>query len=81
MDDSETWEMAMQSEYNSILANKTWDLTLLPEDKQALPCKWVYKKKYIVEDLELKYKSRLVLRVSSSDKVWISMRFFLPWSR
>ena len=40
MDDSKKWEMAMHSEYNLILANKTWDLTPLPEGKQALPCKW-----------------------------------------
>ena len=33
MDDSNKWEMAMQIDYNLILANKTWDLTPLPEWK------------------------------------------------
>ena len=60
IDDSKKWEMAMQSEYNSILANKTWYLTSLPEGKQALPCKWIYKKNYSVEDLDSNYKARLV---------------------
>ncbi|MCO5583739.1 hypothetical protein L7F22_037653 [Adiantum nelumboides] len=62
MDDSVKWEQAMQSEYNSIIANETWELTELPQSKQALPCKWVYKKKYTIEDLEPKYKARLVAK-------------------
>ncbi|MCO5577948.1 hypothetical protein L7F22_031785 [Adiantum nelumboides] len=62
MDDSVKWEQAMQSEYNSIIANETWELTELPQGKQTLPCKWVYKKKYTTEDLELKYKARLVAK-------------------
>ncbi|MCO5599975.1 hypothetical protein L7F22_054082 [Adiantum nelumboides] len=62
MDDSVKWEQAMQSEYNSIIANETWELTELPQGKQALPCKWVYKKKYTTEDPELKYKARLVAK-------------------
>ncbi|MCO5602950.1 hypothetical protein L7F22_057091 [Adiantum nelumboides] len=62
MDDSVKWEKAMQSEYNSIIANETWKLTELPQGKQALPCKWVYKKKYTNEDPEPKYKARLVAK-------------------
>ncbi|MCO5591892.1 hypothetical protein L7F22_045885 [Adiantum nelumboides] len=62
MDDSVKWEQAMQSEYNSIIANETWELTELPQGKQALPCKWVYKKKYMTEDSEPKYKARLVAK-------------------
>ncbi|MCO5554773.1 hypothetical protein L7F22_008307 [Adiantum nelumboides] len=62
MEDSVKWKQAMQSEYNSIIANETWELTELPQGKQALPCKWVYKKKYTTEDLKLKYKVRLVAK-------------------
>ena len=62
MDDSVKWEQAMQSEYNSIVANETWDLVELPKGKNALPCKWVYKKKYTAEDPEPKYKARLVAK-------------------
>ncbi|MCO5572539.1 hypothetical protein L7F22_026294 [Adiantum nelumboides] len=40
MDDSVKWEQAMQSEYNLIVANETWDIVELPPDKNALPCKW-----------------------------------------
>ncbi|MCO5581384.1 hypothetical protein L7F22_035266 [Adiantum nelumboides] len=62
MEDSVKWEQAMQSEYNSIIANETWDLTKLPQGKQGLPCKWVYKKKYTSKDPEPKYKARLVAK-------------------
>ncbi|MCO5573272.1 hypothetical protein L7F22_027041 [Adiantum nelumboides] len=52
----------MQSEYNLILANETWELTESPMGKTALPCKWVYKKKYTAKDPEPKYKARLVAK-------------------
>ncbi|MCO5574559.1 hypothetical protein L7F22_028347 [Adiantum nelumboides] len=52
----------MQSEYNSILADETWELIDLPEGKTVLPCKWVYKKKYTAKNPELKYKARLVAK-------------------
>ncbi|MCO5559928.1 hypothetical protein L7F22_013532 [Adiantum nelumboides] len=62
MEDSMKWEQAMQSEYNSIMANKTWKLIELPEGEQALPCKWVYKTKHTTDDPEPKYKARLVAK-------------------
>ncbi|MCO5591031.1 hypothetical protein L7F22_045007 [Adiantum nelumboides] len=62
MEDSVKWEQAMQSEYNSIIANEAWELTKFPQGKQALPCKWVYKKKHTNEDPEPKYKARLVAK-------------------
>ena len=62
MDDSVKWEQAMQSEYDSIVGNDTWDLIDLPDGKQALPCKWVYKKKFTSDDPEPKYKARLVAK-------------------
>ena len=61
----------MQSRYNSILDNKTWDLTPLPEGKQELPCMWAYKMKYIAKDLEAKYKARLVAKSFKKNKTWI----------
>ncbi|MCO5600040.1 hypothetical protein L7F22_054148 [Adiantum nelumboides] len=61
-DDSIKWEQAMQSEYNLIVANEAWDLVELSLGNKALPCKWVYKKKYTIEDLEPKYKARLVAK-------------------
>ncbi|MCO5578144.1 hypothetical protein L7F22_031982 [Adiantum nelumboides] len=62
MEDSVKWEQAMQSEYNSIIANETWELTELPQGKQVLPCKWMYKKKYTTENPKPKYKARLIAK-------------------
>ena len=78
MDDSKKWEMAMKSKYNSILANETWDLTPLPKGKQALPCKWVYKRKYIVEDIKPKYKARLVAKGFKKKEGMNFDEIFLP---
>ena len=52
----------MQSEYNSIVGNNTWDLVNLPKGKHALPCKWYYKKKFTLDDFVPKYKARLVAK-------------------
>ena len=62
MDDCVKWEQAMQSEYDSIVGNDTWDLVELPEGKKPLPCKWVYKKKFTSNDPAPKYKARLVAK-------------------
>ncbi|MCO5582534.1 hypothetical protein L7F22_036433 [Adiantum nelumboides] len=59
-EDSVMCEQAMQLEYNSIIANETWELTESPQGNQALPCKWVYKKKYTTEDPGPKYKMTTV---------------------
>ncbi|MCO5601199.1 hypothetical protein L7F22_055318 [Adiantum nelumboides] len=52
----------MQSKYDLIVGNETWDLVELPEGKQALPCKWVYKKKFTLDDPNPRYKARLVAK-------------------
>ncbi|MCO5578894.1 hypothetical protein L7F22_032743 [Adiantum nelumboides] len=38
------------------------DLMELPEGKKALPCKWVYKKKFSSDDPKPKYKAHLVAK-------------------
>jgi hypothetical protein len=40
--DATSWRLAMESEMNSIRANRTWDLVKLPRNRKAFPCKWVY---------------------------------------
>uniref|UniRef100_J3L0V6 Reverse transcriptase Ty1/copia-type domain-containing protein n=1 Tax=Oryza brachyantha TaxID=4533 RepID=J3L0V6_ORYBR len=39
----ECWRRAMIDEVNSIVANKTWNLTYLPQGHRAIGLKWVYK--------------------------------------
>ena len=60
--DSTTWHLAMESEMNSIRANKTWNLVELPKNRRALPCKWVYWQKETSDSTNLKYKARLLAK-------------------
>ena len=38
-DDAKKWELAMQEEYDSLMANGTWELTPLPKNRQSVGCK------------------------------------------
>jgi hypothetical protein len=43
-------------------ANATWELVVLPKDKKAIGCKWVYKVKHNADGYVIKYKARLVAK-------------------
>ena len=43
--DSEKWLEAMKSEIGSMYENKVWTLVDLPDDRQAIENKWIFKKK------------------------------------
>ncbi len=36
------WDNAMDEEIMSLDVNATWELVVLPKDKKAVGCKWVY---------------------------------------
>jgi hypothetical protein len=36
------WEAAMQEEYDSLIANCMWELTMLPKGPKSVGCKWVF---------------------------------------
>ena len=40
------WMKAMESEINSLNANKVWDLAELPCGRKSIGSKWVFKRKY-----------------------------------
>lgn len=56
------WKEAMDEEYKSLLENNTWEMTTLPANKRAIPCKWVYKVKRNENGETVKYKARLVIK-------------------
>ncbi|CAM6082590.1 unnamed protein product [Calypogeia fissa] len=57
------WNAAMQKEMKSLVENKTWELSVLPEGKQVVDSKWVYKTKDSVSGKDEKiYKARLVAK-------------------
>lgn len=50
----------MDDEIDAIEKNKTWELLDLPEGKDCIGVKWIYKKKLNVDGKVEKYKARLV---------------------
>ena len=39
---SEEWKAAADSEYRSLIENKTWELVDIPDDRKPIGCKWVF---------------------------------------
>ncbi|KAE8686874.1 cytochrome P450 71A9-like [Hibiscus syriacus] len=63
------WMAAMVEEMESLNHNRTWKLVPLPEGKNPIGCKWVYKKKPAVTEKEgEKFKARFVAKVFSQQK-------------
>ena len=59
----EKWLQAMSEECTSLDKNKTWDLVELPHGKRAIGCKWVFKKKAPLSEVEQPAsKARLVAK-------------------
>jgi len=56
------WDNAMDEKMAVLDVNGTWELVVLPKDKKAIGCKWVYKVKHNVDGFVSKYKARLVAK-------------------
>lgn len=56
------WKKAIDSEYQSLLKNKTWTACDLPKNRNAISNKWVFKLKRKADGTVDKYKARLVAR-------------------
>jgi hypothetical protein len=57
---STEWKQATDSEYNSLIENETWELVSLPEGKNVVGRKWVFKVKRDENGCVQRYKARLV---------------------
>ena len=60
--DSNKWLEAMKSEMGSMYENKVWTLVDLPDDRQAIENKWIFKKKTDADGNVTVYKARLVAK-------------------
>jgi hypothetical protein len=52
----------MDEEYASLLKNGTWEFMPLPQGKNVVCCKWVYKFKYKSNNSIERYKAHLVVK-------------------
>jgi hypothetical protein len=60
--DSTKWLEAMKSEMGSMYENKVWTLVDLPDDRQAIENKWIFKKKTDADGNVTIHKARLVAK-------------------
>jgi hypothetical protein len=60
--DAEHWHEACVVEFNSITANKTWQLVDLPSGRKPIDTKWVFNVKTDIDGNISRYKARLVAR-------------------
>ena len=56
------WKAAAESEYKALMENDTWDLVELPEGRQAVGSKWVFKVKHDSCGRIERFKGRLVAK-------------------
>lgn len=56
------WQKAMQEEYDSFIANQSWDLVTLPHGKNLVSCKWLNKTKLNANNEISNFKARSVAR-------------------
>ena len=61
-DHAREWKAAADSEYNSLIENKTWKLVELPPGRKAIGCKWVFKVKPRMDGTVERFKARLVAK-------------------
>ena len=60
--DSVKWLEAMKSEMESMYENKVWTLVDLPDDRQAILNKWIFKRKTDTDSSVTIYKALLVTK-------------------
>lgn len=56
------WVQAMEKELQALEKNRTWEVTELPPNKQAIGCRWVYKINFRADRSIDCYKARLVAK-------------------
>ena len=65
---SDRWFEAMKSEIGSMYENKVWTLVDLPDDRQAIENKWIFKRKTDDDGSSTIYKARVSKRFSTSSR-------------
>nr|GEX62198.1 retrovirus-related Pol polyprotein from transposon TNT 1-94 [Tanacetum cinerariifolium] len=77
----EEWRGAMKDELECIQRNRTWEQADLPEGKNVIGLKWIYKTKFLADGSIEKYKARLVVRGCTQQQGIDYGKTFAPVSR
>lgn len=56
------WKEAIDSEYESLMRNETWNLMPLPLGRRTVSNKWLFKRKLNPDGSTARFKARLVVR-------------------
>ena len=64
---AQQWKDATDNEYNSLMKNDTWELVDLPEGRNLVGCKWLFKVKRKEDGSVSRYKARLVAQGYSQE--------------
>ena len=75
------WELNMQEEYKSLIANGTWELTALPKGCKAVKCTWVFCTKKYVNGVVVCFKAKLVANGCSQMKGVDFGKTFVPMAK
>ena len=59
---SKQWKEAADSEFEALMDNETWELVDLPEGREAIGCKWVFKLKHTSDGQVERFKGRLIAK-------------------
>ena len=59
---SKEWLAAADSEYQSLIENRTWDLVELPPNRKPIGSKWVFKAKHHSDGTIERFKGRVVAK-------------------
>ncbi|KAL4388169.1 hypothetical protein GQ457_09G031190 [Hibiscus cannabinus] len=59
---SENWKEAVVAEYDALCRNGTWSLVSLPEGRDVVGCKWLFRVKKNTDGTIQRYKARLVVK-------------------
>lgn len=60
--DATFWQKAIEFELDSLKKNKTWTITMLPNNNKLMGWKWLFKIKLKVDGSVDKYNARLVMK-------------------
>ena len=80
LNDANEW-LVMQEEYESLIANGTWELIPLPKGCKDVKCKWVFHTKKDANSVVMHFRARLVAKGCSQIEGVDFGKIFAPMAK